>query len=103
MNLLIAEIFDRFWVDKRQGKMGQRLTWKIFEGAQRPAIQFVEENSSITLDSPWPCPYTHRVHIYLGQLWKDIEASAELYSSELAKDETLQANFRKCMLHLYPK
>lgn len=90
------------WVDPRPRPQVQRLTWKIIKSAQKPAIKFVEENKSIIRDSPWECPYTHRVHIYLGQMWKDIRASAELYSNDLAKDEQLQANFRKCMLHLYP-
>jgi hypothetical protein len=91
------------WVDKNQGVgMGRRLTWKVSADAKRPACELVAEDGHLRSDPPWPCPYTHRVHIHLRGLWVDIRNGANRYSDELAKNQQLQANFEACMRQLYP-
>ena len=67
-----------------------------------PACEVVEETGELTRDPPWPCPYTHRVHIHLRGLSTDIRNAAAVYSKDIGKDEELRANFEACMRQLYP-
>jgi hypothetical protein len=91
------------WVDRNHGPgLGRRLTWKVLADAKRPACQVVPEVGELVKDPPWPCPYTHRVHIHLRALWIDIRKAASLYGKEVGKEKRLQANFETCMKHLYP-
>lgn len=92
------------WVDRNQGPgNGRRLTWRILADAKRPACQVVPEAGELNRDPPWPCAYTHRVHIHLRALWVDIRKAALSYSDDVAEDELLQGKFGVCMEQLYPE
>ena len=92
------------WVDKVHGpKNGRRLTWKISEKRMKPSIYVHEENGVLKQDPPWPCKYTHRVHIYLASMIDDIKAGAIQYSNDLESNSGLHKNFYSCMEKLYPK
>jgi hypothetical protein len=90
------------WVDPQPVTRRRRFTWKVLAGAARPALEVVASQGEIKYDSPWPCPYTHRVHIHLGRLWRDIRDSVESYLAELVTSQRLQDNFMRCMRQLYP-
>ena len=91
------------WVDRSQGAgRGRRLTWKVSADAKRPACEIVAENGQLIRDPPWPCPYTHRVHIHLRGMWVDLRKAANLYSNQIATNPQLEANFNACMSQLYP-
>lgn len=90
------------WVDPHPNMQTRRLTWKVMADTARPALEVLANQSEIKFDSPWPCPYTHRVHIHLGRLWRDIRDSVEGYVDELATSQDLQNKFMKCMKRLYP-
>jgi hypothetical protein len=91
------------WEDKHNDFRGRRLTWKVLADGTRPAIRLVAEIGEIRRDSPWPCGYTHRVHVHLGSLWRDIAESVPLYLDALAVDQKLQKHFDACMEKLYPE
>ncbi len=91
------------WLDRNNGAgRGRRLTWKVSADAKRPACEVVEEKGQLKRDPPWPCPYTHRVHIHLRGMWIDIRNAAILYSKKLTINQQLQTNFEACMRQLYP-
>jgi len=90
------------WKDMHKDFRGRRLTWKVLAGSARPAIRLVDEVREIRRDSPWPCRYTHRVHVHLGSLWRDIADSVPRYLNALASDQKLQKHFDACMHELYP-
>ncbi len=91
------------WLDQQPGPgFDRRLVWAISAGTKRPACQVVAEPGTLTQDPPWPTTYTHRVHINLGALWRDISAGARLYSAEVTKSPELQRTFATCMKRLYP-
>ena len=90
------------WKDRHRGMYGRRLTWKVFADTRRPFLEIIEENSQLIYDSPWPCAYTHRVHIHLGRLWRDIRDSVDGYLNELVANQALQNHFNSCMRALYP-
>ena len=91
-------------MDRNHGTgRGRRITWKVSADAKRPACEVVAEKDQLRKDSPWPCPYTHRVHIHLRGMWVDIRKATILYRNELATNERLQANFEACMGQLYPR
>ena len=71
------------WVDPHPATRGRRITWKVLADAGRPALEVVATQGEIKYDSPWPCAYTHRVHIHLGRLWREIRDSAYRYLAEL--------------------
>jgi hypothetical protein len=60
------------------------------------------EPGKLTRDPPWPVSYTHRVHIHLGSLWRDIAEGARLYAADVAHRPQLQGKFTKCMKRMYP-
>lgn len=90
------------WVDQHPATRGRRLTWKVLADAAHPALKVVASPGVIIYDSPWLCPYTHRVHIHLGRLWRDIQDSVDSYITDLTGSRRLQDNFMKCMKRLYP-
>ena len=91
------------WVDPRPPAGGaRRMTWKILADARRPACRLVQEAGTLTKDPPWPCRYTHRVHIHLKALQVDIRNGAHRFCDEIATGARLQRNFEACMNELYP-
>ena len=91
------------WIDQQPGTgHGRRLTWKVLAGPKRAACRVIAEQGSLKKDPPWPCPYTHRVHIHLEGLAADIRDGATRFGAALAEDQRLQANFMACMRQLYP-
>jgi hypothetical protein len=91
------------WIDRKNGPTkGNRLTWKVLADSRRPACRVVEKNGCLKRDPPWPCGYTHRVHIHLGALAIDIAEGAVRYSEAIASDAALKDNFMACMKQLYP-
>lgn len=95
-------IADRVWLEKHKGRPGRRICWTVYKRDRAPAIQIVTESGEVS-GSPWPCRYTHRVHVHLGRLWKDVKASAIAYAAELPDNPRLLRNFTKCMRNLYPE
>ena len=91
------------WIDKHRDGGGRRFTWKIYEDYKSPSMQIKPEARSIIKASPWPCRYTHRVHIHVGRLAQDICDSAADYVEALVSEKPLQGHFLRCMVALYPK
>jgi hypothetical protein len=92
------------WVDRHpNGLPARRITWKLYEDADRPACHLASEVGELTKDPPWPCPHTHRMHIHLGALAEDLCAAATAYANDLANDPILQGNFVRAMHALYPR
>lgn len=89
------------WIDRMPGT-GRRLTWRVLEDACRPSIRVAIEEGTLVTDPPWPCPYTHRVHIHLGSLADDICAGATTYAEDLLTERQLVDKFYACMRQLYP-
>lgn len=90
------------WLDPHPPMRGRRLTWKVLADTVRPALKVLASQGEIKYDSPWPCPYTHCVHIHLGRLWREIRDSVDGYLAELVASRALQDNFVRCMKRLYP-
>ena len=93
------------WRDQHTAHHGRRLTWKVYATTHRPFLELKAEAGNLLYHSPWPCPYTHRVHIHVGRLWRDIRDSALKaggYCDDLTADDALQENFERCMRDLYP-
>ena len=91
------------WVDPHPAMRGRRLTWKVLADTARPALDVVASQGEIKNAAvSWPCPYTHRAHIHLGRLWRDIRDSVDGYLADLAANQTLQDKFDTCMKRLYP-
>jgi len=91
------------WVDNHASHAGRRITWKVYEDDVRPALALRVEASALKQDSPWPCPYTHRMHIHVGSLASDILESASRYVEEMRASNVLLAKFELCMHRLYPR
>lgn len=89
------------WVDRRPG-MNRRLTWRVTAARTRPSVALVPEAGALTLDSPWPCLYTHRVHIHLKAMAVDIREGAKHHAESFANDTQLVTHFFQCMRQLYP-
>ncbi len=91
------------WVDRKPGAgFGRRLTWRILEDDSCPSIRVVDEVGTLITDPPWPCVYTHRVHIHLRSLADDISAGAQTYAEDLLQEQQLVDKFYACMRQLYP-
>ena len=93
------------WRDEHDDNLGRRITWKIAADSRRPAVEVVKESGVLLFDSPWECKFTHRAHIHLGRLWRDIRDSAIEpggYCDELISDPELLRKFARCMRDLYP-
>lgn len=91
------------WKDRHPAMLGRRLTWKVLADLKRPVIEVAESRGELKYDPPWPCPYTHRVHIHLGRLWRDIRDSVDNYLADLDINPESQDNFFLCMKELYPR
>ena len=92
------------WVDPNRGVgEGRRITWRLTADARYPGCDVVPEVRELTRDPPWPCSYTHRVHIHLKRLSIDIREAARRYRDRVARDPDLQASFLACMRQLYPE
>lgn len=87
------------WLDRVKNR---RLTWRVSADDAGPAVSVEEDAGTLSLDSPWPVPYSHRAYVRIGRLWKDIYASGGCYLSELRESPKLQERFMKCMRYLYP-
>lgn len=93
------------WRDEHDDHLGRRITWRIAADSQSPAVQIVHKPGVLLFDSPWECKYTHRAHIRLGRLWRDIRDSALApngYRDKLVSDSELLRKFTRCMQYLYP-
>lgn len=88
-------LVDR-WDPKR------RMTWRVLANAKRPSIDIRKEEGWLINDPPWPCRYTHRVHIHLKSLEIDICKGAEKYAEEVVSNSELQCTFSHAMEMLYP-
>jgi len=93
------------WIDEHANQSERRITWRIGADCRSPAFRVEEQKGILRFDSPWECRYTHRAHISLGRLWRDIYNSAlddDGYCSVLRTNAGLQDKFRDCMKDLYP-
>jgi hypothetical protein len=91
------------WVDLQPGpSQGRRLVWAISAGTKRPACAVIEEPGLLKQDPPWPTAYTHRVHINLGALWRDIASAGRSYAADVQGSAELQRRFTACMKRMYP-
>ena len=97
-------IASGIWRDQKPGPThGRRITWKVFADARRPSIRIVAENGVLKNDPPWPCKYTHRVHIHLKSMAVDIRQAATRYADDVLGNHALQGKFVSCMRTLYPQ
>lgn len=83
----------------------QRVTWKIYEDDDRPAIRLEPDSDVLDEQSPWDSPHDYRLHIHLKRLQCDIGASVlskSGYLHELVHRKALMRNFERCMQHIYP-
>lgn len=87
------------WIDHHKKR---RITWRVEEHGEGPALAVVEEAGVLVSDPPWRTPYTHRMLIHLDRFGDDILDSSEKYLAELATSADLLENFKACMRHLYP-
>lgn len=90
------------WVDRSPGA-NRRLTWRLTAASTRPSIAIATEAGALVLDSPWECPYTHRVHIHLKAMSVDIREGLKQHANAFATDERLVQHFSQCMQQLYPQ
>ena len=91
------------WIDRKPGPgHGRRLTWQVSADARRPSVNVVAEAGKLKRDPPWPCTYTHRVHIHLKSLIADIRGGALAYAEDAASNPLLRERFYACMRNLYP-
>ena len=95
-------ISSGIWVDKHKNARGRRTTWEVSEKNDGMAIEIIAGPGELSTEPPWNTPYTHRVHIRVGRLWRDVSASARAYVGELVESKKLLDNFHRCMKILYP-
>ena len=88
------------WVDRRLTPHN-RITWKLLANSRRPACALVAERGTLVKEPPWPCKYTHRMHIHLKALEIDLAAAVPRYASAVIEPRLLE-NFSSCMRQLYP-
>ena len=92
------------WRDRSDGgRETRRITWMLSELGGTPACQLIEEAGVLERDPPWPCPYTHRMHIYLRSLADELAAGARRYADTLLADADVQQRFENAMRTLYPR
>lgn len=91
------------WVDRHPNHGGRRVTWNVHSDTRRPALELRHVPGTIKHDSPWECPYTHRMQIRLGRLWRDIHGSVERYAAAVQEQPAHQRSFERCMRELYPR
>lgn len=83
-------------------RSGRRIAWRLSTGASKPAIQVVADPGQDPR-APWPCSFTHRAHIHLDQLGKDIAQSGASYAADVASSDRLLQNFAKYMEVVFPR
>jgi hypothetical protein len=91
------------WVERVQGRAPRRVTWAVHANSKRPSCRLLAEAGVLKRHPPWPCRYTHRMHIHLKRLQSDLVAGVRLYAQTLQGDTKLQSSFEKCMNQLYPR
>jgi len=89
------------WVDRKMTPHN-RITWKLLANSRRPACTLVAERGILLKDPPWPCKYTHRMHVHLKGLEVDLAMALRKYASAIVADPKLLENFSSCMRQLYP-
>jgi hypothetical protein len=89
------------WIDRSKAPHA-RITWTVLADARRPACQLMAKAGVLKSDPPWPCPYTHRMHIHLKALGADLSRGVLTYAAAVAAEARLQGNFERCMRQLYP-
>ena len=89
------------WVDRKMTPHN-RITWKLLANSRRPACTLVSESGLLLTEPPWPCKYTHRMHIHLKRLELDLAIGLSGYVSAVAAEPKLLANFSSCMRQPYP-
>lgn len=89
------------WIDQHSLEKGRRISWHITTDNQEPGIRVIEESGQADR-SPWPCHFTHRSHVRLGALWRDIRDSATRYARDLESSQDLISKFSTCMKTLFP-
>jgi len=90
------------WMDGT-GAAARRLTWKLTADARFPGCEIVTESGTLVLHPPWPCGYTHRVHIHLRRLLIDLRDGASAYAAALTSDPDLRKRFYRVMDGVYPR
>jgi hypothetical protein len=90
------------WIDRAKNPHS-RVTWKLLANSRRPACILVREDGVLRKDPPWPCKYTHRMHIHLKALELDLASAVSLYVAAVSSEPRLQANFFACMRQMYPR
>jgi hypothetical protein len=95
-------IASGIWRDQKP-QHSKRLTWKIYANSSRPSCKLVAESGTLTRDPPWECAYTHRMHIHLNSLRKDLVVAAKRYIAAIERSAALQGCFMRCMRQLYPQ
>lgn len=94
------------WPENDKVKNGRRVTWRIYADYNHPALALKAESCVLRNDSPHDSPYTHRMHVRLGRLWRDIRDSvfeSNGYLDALQSDPVLLKNFENCITCIYPK
>lgn len=89
------------WVDRTKNPH-HRITWKLLANSRRPACSLVPGPGTLEKDPPWPCKYTHRMHIHLKSLELDLASATSRYIAAIATEAQLQSNFSACMRQMYP-
>lgn len=89
------------WVDRKMTPPN-RITWKLLANSRRPACTLVSERGTLAKDLPWPCKFTHRMHIHLKALELDLATALPRYASAIGTEPKLLENFTSCMRQLYP-
>jgi len=95
-------IANAVWVDPHHGHNGRRLTWFINAGRGKVAIEIRKAPGVVLETSPWPCPYTHRVHVWLSTLRRDIVRAGKVYADAIPHSSELERRFMKCMQGVFP-
>jgi hypothetical protein len=99
-------VFDT--LSKPKAFRGKRrlITWTVRASGPRPPIEIVAQTPPKQIRqavTPWPVQYDHRVFVSVRGLASDVEKSAKKYLCNLAADATARENFKKCMLHYFPR
>lgn len=83
-----------------------KVTWRLDESQGSPAISLCQKSGVLSQRPPWPCPYTHRLTIYLPQLQYDITQAVDGlrgYRQILRTDTKALDRFARCMEEIFPK
>jgi hypothetical protein len=95
-------ILNGVWVERPDQRDSRRIAWKLSDANQVPAIDILDERVP-DHHAPWRCTSTHRIHVNIGRLYREIHASALLYADDLASDAELQRKLLRYMEYIFPK